>query len=40
MMKSQMELTTKLNDKEKHLKKIKEFDGRKKELCVTWIEHN
>ena len=40
MMKSQMELTTKLNDKEKHLKKIKEFDGRKEELCVTWIEHN
>ena len=40
MMKYQMELTTKLNDKEKCLKKIKEFDGRKKELCVTWIEHN
>ena len=26
--------------KKERLKKIKEFDGKKKELCVSWIENN
>ena len=43
MMRSQMEhkqIATRLKYKKNRLRKIKEFDGIKKELCVTWIEHN
>ena len=40
LMQTRLDNDAKMRNKKYRLKKVKEFDGNKKDQCITWIEHN